>query len=485
MSGDATSLDSKPSHEGRSAGIIGRITGAVGAMIPGKARQKDERSVGKQRRPPTPKSHEPAGKLQEQTKHQVSKPQEQDPGPQTKQKQESDRPLESRRIIEENAKQEAARLRDQLHRVQAEAKQETGTLLDQVHNLQTKSKQDARKLQQMSMDAENMKNVVCALRDDLEKANTRVAALEKTAAENEAIITQANATAVSKLASNVSRGFTDDMIREALKKFFQTDFFSWCADLCTEQIKTEDTAVASHQLLHTGITNSSPKYLNSAEYLKFHPDMPDGSGPLMLLQAALATRLCGLYLSDAFFLAEELPSSHEGRVKLYQFERHFGRAQPDEAINWRIQTVECLEKSIFMTEEILKREADRFVKDYFFLLSLEKYDPEASKDLVQIFADFATLALKLWKSRTHVGWCNTVGFGETAFELGNPWVEVESSLASRMGQRLNGRPIGLIIRPMIVSRTLAKDGKWQEVIWLKALAWVSGEDDPEDLMALI
>ncbi|KAL6868612.1 hypothetical protein J3F83DRAFT_737734 [Trichoderma novae-zelandiae] len=454
-SADTTSSDCRPSQKSRSSGLFGVIAGAVDLFLPSKARQKDERSADRQRRPPTPRAPEPTGRLQDHAKHKVNRPQEQTP---------SERSLESRRLHEEKAKQEAAALRDQLQR------------------LQIKAKQDEHKLRQLATHAENMENMVCTLRDDLGKANIRVAALGRTVAENELIITQANATAVSRLASDVSRGFTDDMIREALKKFFQTDFFSWCADLCAERIEDEDAAAAHHKLLEAGILNSNANHLNGPTYLRFNLDMPDGSSPLLLLQAALATRLCVLYLSDAYFLAEELPINHKGRLELFHLEQHFGQAQPDAAISWRIQTVECLENAVPITEGYVQREVDRFMEEYSFLLSVDRSDSEARKDLVQIFVDFATLAIKLWKTRAGVMWYSTMSFREVPFELGSPWVEVESSLVSTMGQRLNGRPIGLIIRPTISSKSLSKDGQWEEVIWLKALAWVSGEDEPMELM---
>ncbi|OTA02217.1 hypothetical protein A9Z42_0025570 [Trichoderma parareesei] len=335
----------------------------------------------------------------------------------------------------------------------------------------------------MSTHVENMDNVVHTLRDDLKQAEIRVAALGKTVAENEAIITQANSTAVSRLASNVSREFTDDMIREALKKFFQTEFFSWCADVCADRIEQENAAL--HMLLDAGIINASRNYLNGPEYLRFKVNTPDGSGLLALLQAALGTRLCDLYLNDAYFLAQELPMNRDGRWMLSQFEQHLSHTQLDAATDWRVGIVQCLDKAVPITDHYVLREVDRFVEQYRFLLSNDQFDNEARKDLIRIFADFASLALKIWKSRANVQWCGMRGFDRVCFDLGNPSVEVDSSLASTMGQRLNGRPIGLIIRPAIWSNSLSKNGTVKQVLWLKALAWVSGEEDLMDSMALI
>ncbi|KAL6696355.1 hypothetical protein J3F84DRAFT_373780 [Trichoderma pleuroticola] len=339
------------------------------------------------------------------------------------------------------------------------------------------SRRESNELQEMKYYAQSLEKNVHRLTKELKKAHEEVTVLRKTVAENEAIVTRAHATAISTLAGNVSRGMTDEMIREELKKFLQTDVLSWCADLCTEKILDEDAAL--HTLLQEGIINSSESYLKSPEYLKFTINTPNGSGPLVLLQAALVHRLCYLYLGDAYFLAEELHTESNNRYNLRQLEQHFGQMQPIAAIDWRVQTVECLERSVPIMNEHLQREAQIFAKEHRFLLS-ETYDQEAHQDLVQIFASFASLALKLWKTRTNIKWYSMNGFGELYFQPGHPSIEVEQSLMSRMGRQLNGRPIGLFIHPMIGSQSLSKNDKVEEVVWLKALAWVSDKYEPMD-----
>ena len=158
---------------------------------------------------------------------------------------------------------------------------------------------------------------------------------------------------------------------------------------------------------------------------------------------------------------------------------------PDAVPGWRIQTMDCLETAVPIIVDYAQQAADKFVQEYWFLLSVDKYDYEAMRDLAQIFADFASLAMKLWKSGAKVRWYSTRDFGEIPFELGNAWSEVESPLVSALGQLLNGRPIGLIIRPLILSSIISENGNWEPVIWHKALAWVSREEDPMDQMDLI
>lgn len=188
-------------------------------------------------------------------------------------------------------------------------------------------KRESHELQEIRHRAQNLENTVHKLTKELKRAHEEMAGLRKTVTENEAIINRAHATAISTLAANVSRGITDDMIREELNKFLQTEFFSWCADLCTENILDEQAAL--YKLLQAGIINKRQSYLKGPEYLKFTLNTPDGSGPLVLLQAVLIHRLCHLYLSDAYFLAEELHINSNNRSSLCQLERSFGQSTYD------------------------------------------------------------------------------------------------------------------------------------------------------------
>ncbi|KAH6606449.1 hypothetical protein Trco_005602 [Trichoderma cornu-damae] len=326
-------------------------------------------------------------------------------------------------------------------------------------NTNEHAKQESGQLREMRYHVQHLEDMVRTLREDLDGAHRQVAALMKTVAENEAIITRAHSTAVSTLAGNVSRSITDDLIREELKKFFQNDFFSWCAELSAESVV--DGNAALRKLREAGVINNSDRYWDGPEYLRFSIDSPDGSSPFVLLQAALAKRLCFLFLNDAYFLAGE----SNDRRRLRKFEQHFSQ--------------ECLENSVPITEQYIQREVQAFVEEYEFLLRTDSYDEEANRDLAQIFADFAILSLKLWKTRVNIEWCDSTGFGNSIFDYGSPWMEVDQTLVStKGGSRLSGRPVGLIIRPLIVAKPPTKEDRAEEVVWLKALAWVSSEEEP-------
>lgn len=141
-------------------------------------------------------------------------------------------------------------------------------------------------------------------------------------------------------------------------------------------------------------------------------------------------------------------------------------------MDWRIQTVECLEKMSPVKPELFKDRAQLFETEFGFLL--EKLDHEAREDLISLFTQFAHLALNLWKIRTTFSVLGMADLAHVQFRLGSDQVDAEPTAVSALGQQLNGRPIAVVIRPLFISRPVMPKGKPQEqVVWSKALAWVS------------
>ena len=137
---------------------------------------------------------------------------------------------------------------------------------------------------------------------ELRQRNHEVAALKARVAEDEEKLRKAYGFAVSTLARDVSRDVPDDVVKSDIGKFFQEDFFSWCADMCATRVENQESA-AEH-LQRIGIINDCPTYRDAPEHLKFDMDIPDGSSSLVLLQAALATALCDAFLTNPYFLSE-------------------------------------------------------------------------------------------------------------------------------------------------------------------------------------
>ena len=153
----------------------------------------------------------------------------------------------------------------------------------------------------------HFRQAVAHIQDELKRSNADVASLQKRVAEDEAKLSKVCASAVTTLAQDVSRDVPDDVVKSDISKFFQGEFFSWCADTCATRVAQEES-VAS--FLHSiGIINSTQDYENAPQDLKFDMDLPDGSSPLVLLQAVLSAVLCETFLTNPFFLAEETADS--------------------------------------------------------------------------------------------------------------------------------------------------------------------------------
>lgn len=324
-----------------------------------------------------------------------------------------------------------------------------------------------------------------------EASNKVIQSLEKKNVSNEAQISKLYSSAMSTWAQDVSRDMPDDVLRSTLSSFFQGDFFSWCADMCTPEIRWKRrniSAVRSHTLL-----NEAKSYCSAPKHLMFDPRLPDGHSSLVLLQAALADFLVSAFLKSPYFLIDDGTTLEQFETALAKskqicvsssFEAH---ARSDSflgsmgaAANWRVNTVRNLEATFPMEPAQIKRLVERFLRTFGFLA--QQLDDAASEDLVDIFTRFSKIALKLWQTPTKVRVLNNKDIFAWAFETNFPYVECEPAIASALGETLNGRPVGVVMRPCILSDPIPEPGKQATpVVWSKALAWVSGEKDPYDI----
>ncbi|EHK17269.1 uncharacterized protein TRIVIDRAFT_205868 [Trichoderma virens Gv29-8] len=239
----------------------------------------------------------------------------------------------------------------------------------------------------------------------LQNAKAEVVELQKHIHDNEAIITKAHEAMVSSLSEGVSRALTDDVIKEELKRFYQNNLLEWCAEMsCSDIPEPEET---KRKLQSEGIINSSNDYLNQPINLQFSMHLPYGRSSMILLQAVLSQTLCETFLQDAYFLAEgvDLPKvlGHDvtnGRRRFRDLEGLFYNFGKDVSIDWRIQTVKCLEKAIPLDLHFVENMAKEFVKNFHFLL--KEMNDQALEDLYQLFIDFGNITLKLWKMRTAI-----------------------------------------------------------------------------------
>jgi hypothetical protein len=326
---------------------------------------------------------------------------------------------------------------------------------------------------------------------DLKKAKQEIMAKAE-------LINVAQAKLVSCMANDVSTEYPDDMVRSELRSFFEGDFFSWCADMCTIRI-AEPEAVAE-RLRVQNILNGSPSYVNAPTHLQFDINAPDGEASLPALKAALSAELCYRYLADPFFLAmgvSDAQNIHRGLHDTWRifaqgkrrWHRNSGRAlltlirgAENDSIEWRIKTMATLESIYPLSKDTVICAVLEFARDFGCLFDA---DEDASEDLVGIFFNFANLALKIWKRRTTIEVEFLPHLAKDGFRGNADLMEAEAGAASLLSPAsLEGRPIALLCRPRIISKPVVKHPTQPrtEITWLKAVAWVSTKENDDTHM---
>ncbi|PMB68131.1 hypothetical protein BM221_006308 [Beauveria bassiana] len=317
-----------------------------------------------------------------------------------------------------------------------------------------------------------------SLRDEIKgyqiniKSSTKIIEkLEAKCAEQTVQLSKAYSNAVSSWAQDVSRDMPDDVVRSTISSFFQGDFFSWCADMCAPEI---DWSKDHEKILNVcNLVNQAHHYRSGPAHLLFAHAAPDGYSSLVLLQAALAKSLVDTFLRNAYFLVDN------GTV-LQNIESTFAEKSLKESINWRVNTVRNLEKTISLDADLIEVHLNRFLSTFGFLT--QELDKTARDDLANLFTRFSQNALKLWQTPTLINILDMAEMAHCPFRVNDSYMECEPAVASALGERLNDRPIGVVIRPCIVSQPISDSGEQiPPVVWSKALVWVSGESDPYDM----
>ncbi|OPB41336.1 hypothetical protein A0O28_0080540 [Trichoderma guizhouense] len=343
------------------------------------------------------------------------------------------------------------------------------------------------KVKTISSQLKDEKSKVEAVSSQLKDEKAKVAELQKYIEKNEKVVTKAHETHVSSLSKSVSRPFTDDMIKDELKRFYENDFLSWCGDLGTMEV--DEPEKAKEKLQSMGIINNCKSYMNEPANLQFSMDLPDGKSPMVLLQAVLSQTLCDTFLRDAYFLADGMEMSKvpgqdhaDSRRLLKEVEDMLCKVDKSFGVDWRIQTVQSLEKATPFNLHLVQNKAKTFTQEFHFLL--KEVDDQALKDLSQLFFDFGNLALKFWKMRTVIKTHGLVRFAEQRFDAESPFIEADVVGSPDARRRRQGRYVGVVVRPLIVSEPLGQDGDAsEEIVWLKAAGWVSDFEESVDTPA--
>ncbi|TQV99274.1 hypothetical protein IF1G_01489 [Cordyceps javanica] len=211
--------------------------------------------------------------------------------------------------------------------------------------------------------------------------------------------------------------------------------------------------------------NQTPGYRRQPAYLRFDYSKRNESASLVLLEAALSFTLCRQFLETPYFFIKY------GRG-LEEVEGTLAKTSMETSVDWRVNTLKSLGKNASLDPKVATEMAHRFVEDFGFLLI--EMDKTAFTDLVELFIQFAEIALKLWSTKTHIVVSYPTEIWERGFPVGNPYVECEPGLVTTLGEQLNGRPVGVVLRPCIVSQPIQTAGhEPSQVVWSKAMVWLS------------
>lgn len=75
-------------------------------------------------------------------------------------------------------------------------------------------------------------------------------------------------------------------------------------------------------------------------------------------------------------------------------------------------------------------------------------------------------------------------FAEQKFDADSPFIEADVVGSPDARRRRQGRYVGVVVRPLIVSEPLEQDdGASEEIVWLKAAGWVSDFEDSAETPA--
>lgn len=314
-------------------------------------------------------------------------------------------------------------------------------------------------------------------------------ALEAKIREKEDIISRAQAHAFGLLAQGVSTTLPDDKIEHQLQSFFAGDFLGWCMDY--RRAKPEDSAYILELLEERSIL-ADPRKMLLPQTIFWK------SG--VLVKAALAMDLCDRFLRHPFSLApilgglpleDLLKKNGEFRLSLIFCHRYSVRRQiltvylllfsvdirPDHFATWRVHTCEFIEAAFLPASPSFEHHARDFADSFSSLI--RPLDENALAELAGIYETFGKMALQMWKRKTHIHVEGLEHPDLRDFRVGGMGMEADSIVGLEDGNtELDGRPIGVMVRPRIVSQPVLEGGRLGgRVVWCNAVVWVSSEGE--------
>jgi len=310
---------------------------------------------------------------------------------------------------------------------------------------------------------------------DLEEERSFIKQLRAQIRSQEAVVTKAQVAAVARLTENVSSELADDIIHERFKELFE-ETEGWARQNSTKSFR--DGYLVKNELIEMGMLASDSE-LDPVDRFDIETDTASDT----LLEAVLNKEICRGFLQNPYFATRSILRDDERTRELVpnilqRVERHLATNDHTGSLVWRAQTVELLTRKKSNSRE--SREncyvdlTEMFLERYSTLIQ-QPLDQEEREILQRIISHFGEFALQLWALKTEIKFEELAYFRHKEFGVHSQQMAAAHIVQLEPGDtRLDGRPISIVLQPLIVALRKADDKKpekWK--IWAKGVVWLS------------
>jgi len=313
---------------------------------------------------------------------------------------------------------------------------------------------------------------------DLEEERSFIKQLQAQIRSHEAVVTKAQVAAVARLTENVSSELSDDIIRERLKELFE-ETEGWARQNSTKTFR--DRYLVKNDQIKRGMLASDSE-LDPVDRFDIETDTASDT----LLEAVLNKEICHGFLQNPYFVTRSILRDDEARELvpniLQQVERHLATNDHTGSLVWRAQTLELLTRKKSNSRESRQNCYVDFMKMFlerYSTLIQQSLDQEELEILLNIISRFGEFALQLWALKTEINFEELAYFRHKKFRVHSQEMAAAHIVQLEPGDtRLDGRPISIVVQPLIVALRKADDKKpekWK--IWAKGVVWLSNRRD--------
>ncbi|KAH8848081.1 hypothetical protein MCOR07_001760 [Pyricularia oryzae] len=354
----------------------------------------------------------------------------------------------------------------------------------QVRHQEQRIAMHMEKIDQLAQDLDNAETDVThtkaqkqQLEENLTQQKAQVVELQDVIAEQKQFIDERRTADFASVAADVSCELPDGEIRSKFGELLGTELDDWCMDYKIYKMTTNTKAVRDlyGRFYKDGILWSHGGLPYNIRFTKHTP-----KAQVILLQAALANFLCKHFLQDRFFLLKmnHREGETDGESAPLQAEytalnSFLTKCESETAaLQWQATTAGIIQSRFTLSEAMAGDVAKIFVKDNQLLLrppSLAMLD-----ELSVLILNFAQFCLRLSTREVPVYVCSDGEIGGQPFKANSRRWDLSPLVGLERGdQSLDGRPMCVIIKPMIFTKSAARGSR--RIVWSKASVWVSNE----------